>query len=132
MRRVQLFSSLTASAAFFVNRCVFNLANTTLSKRLMVHFSAVKLIEQALLVSSLSPEEYKRCIARSIRGIIFFGTPHSGSGWVALAQGLSSLASLSINKKPNKKLLQVLRRKSDTLVALQSDFVQLNRVRQNE
>ena len=84
---------------------------------------------QVVIVATSSPETYQQSVARSVRGIIFFGTPHSGSGWAVLAKGLGTLASLSLIKKPNKEILRILDRHSDTLVALQSDFLSINRRR---
>ena len=85
--------------------------------------------EEAIRLANESPEEYLNIISMSVSAIIFFGTPHSGSGWSALADGLASLVSLSIVKQSNRSLIGVLKRDSEQLASLQGSFSDLNRRR---
>ena len=54
-------------------------------------------------------------------GIIFFGTPHRGSGKAAYGKILAKVATAVMNKPPSK-LLGALQSNSDTLTRLTSDF----------
>jgi hypothetical protein len=85
--------------------------------------------EEAIILANESPEEYLNVISMSASAIIFFGTPHSGSGWSTLADGLASLVNLSILKHSNRSLIDVLKRDSEQLASLQGSFSNLNRRR---
>jgi pimeloyl-ACP methyl ester carboxylesterase len=85
--------------------------------------------EEAIRLANESPEEYLNVISMSVSAIIFFGTPHSGSGWSTLADGLASLVNLSILKRSNRSLVDVLKRDSEQLASLQRSFSDLNRRR---
>jgi hypothetical protein len=85
--------------------------------------------EEAIRLANESPEEYLNVISMSASAIIFFGTPHSGSGWSTLADGLASLVNLSILKHSNRSLIDVLKRNSEQLASLQGSFSDLNRRR---
>jgi len=85
--------------------------------------------EEAIILANESPEDYLNVISMSVSAIIFFGTPHSGSGWSTLADGLASLVNLSILKQSNRSLLDVLKQDSKELMSLQGSFSALNRKR---
>jgi hypothetical protein len=85
--------------------------------------------EEAIRLANESPEEYLNSISTSVSAIIFFGTPHSGSGWSTLADGLASLVNLSVVKHSNRSLVDVLKRDSEQLASLQGSFSDLNRRR---
>jgi protein SERAC1 len=85
--------------------------------------------EEAIRLANESPEEYLNAISMSVSAILFFGTPHSGSGWSTLADGLASLVNLSILKHSNRHLIGVLKRDSEQLASLQGSFSDLNRRR---
>lgn len=85
--------------------------------------------EEAIRLANESAEEYLNAISMSVSAILFFGTPHSGSGWSTLADGLASLVNLSILKHSNRRLIDVLKRDSEQLASLQGSFSDLNRRR---
>jgi len=59
-------------------------------------------------------------------GVIFFGTPHRGSDFAALAKSLGNLVNLAPNpfgsKTVNTRLLQALERESEDLLSLADLF----------
>ncbi|OBT47076.1 hypothetical protein VE00_03064 [Pseudogymnoascus sp. WSF 3629] len=79
--------------------------------------------QDALLVSSNPHEEEQRDIVSSTYSIAFFGTPHAGSDLERFATVVANIVSLV--KKPNKKLLQVLRSNSEILANIKDDFLAL-------
>ncbi|KAH8588254.1 hypothetical protein B0O99DRAFT_693645 [Bisporella sp. PMI_857] len=76
-------------------------------------------VKQALLSARI--ESQYSSINESTVGIIFFGTPHTGSEKAAYGKILGSVASAMINK-PSSKLLSALQSNSDILARLTSDF----------
>jgi pimeloyl-ACP methyl ester carboxylesterase len=85
--------------------------------------------EEAIRLANESPDDYLNVISMSVSAIIFFGTPHSGSGWSTLADGLASLVNLSLIKQSNRSLIDILKRDSEQLASLQGSFSDLNRRR---
>ena len=85
--------------------------------------------EEAVRLANESPGEYLNIISMSVFAIIFFGAPHSGSGWSTLADGLASLVNLTVLKQSDRSLIDVLKRDSEQLATLQRPFSDLNRKR---
>jgi len=54
-------------------------------------------------------------------GVIFFATPHRGSGKADYGMVLTNVATAVMNK-PKSKLINALQSNSDTLMALTSEF----------
>lgn len=86
--------------------------------------------EDALLSSKASPERHLQQILKCTRGILFLGTPHSGTGLAVVGQRLSRLAGLVSGT--NTPLVEVLRRDSEVLARIQNDFHSLLRSQGNE
>jgi hypothetical protein len=61
-----------------------------------------------------------KAILRATRGIIFLGTPHSGSGLATWAERISR--ALEIIKQPNTEITSVLRRDSEVVARIQDSF----------
>jgi protein SERAC1 len=69
--------------------------------------------QDALLICQNPDEDAQADILSSTRGIAFLGTPHAGSDLERFATAMANIVSLV--KKPNKRLLQVLNKDSETL-----------------
>ncbi|KAF8857571.1 hypothetical protein BDZ45DRAFT_744234 [Acephala macrosclerotiorum] len=76
-------------------------------------------IKQALILAQ--DETLYMSIYNSLRGVIFFGTPHQGSSLAAYATVLTRIPLIFANK-PSPKLLEALRRDSRALKKLTDDF----------
>lgn len=61
--------------------------------------------------------------------VAFFGTPHAGSDFEKLAKAVTNI--VRIVKKPNKKLLGVLRRNSEILANIKDEFLTMVARRQD-
>lgn len=83
--------------------------------------------QDALLICINPSEEAQSDILSSTCGIAFLGTPHAGSDLEKFATAVANVASLV--KKPNKKLLQVLRSNSEILANIKNDFLTMVRMR---
>ncbi|KAK4451580.1 hypothetical protein QBC34DRAFT_400149 [Podospora aff. communis PSN243] len=81
--------------------------------------------QDALLSSKTNPERHLQQILRCTRGILFLGTPHSGTGLAVVGQRLSRLAGLVSGTNP--RLVEVLRRDSEVLARIQDEFHSLLR-----
>lgn len=86
--------------------------------------------QDALLASRASPERHLQQILNCTRGILFLGTPHSGTDLAVVGQRLSRLAGMVSGT--NIRLLEVLRRDSEVLARIQDDFHSLLRLLGNE
>ncbi|KAK8071357.1 LipA and NB-ARC domain-containing protein [Apiospora hydei] len=87
---------------------------------LAAHSMGGLMCEDALLASQNSPESHLRAILECTYGILFLGTPHSGSGLATSAERLAKLIGLI--KDTNPRILGVLRRDSEVLSRIQDDF----------
>ncbi|CZR53779.1 uncharacterized protein PAC_03660 [Phialocephala subalpina] len=76
-------------------------------------------IKQALILAQ--DETFYMSIYNNLQGVIFFGTPHQGSGLAAYATVLTRIPLILANK-PSPKLLEALRRDSDALKKLTDAF----------
>ncbi|KAK7971551.1 hypothetical protein PG989_016567 [Apiospora arundinis] len=87
---------------------------------LVAHSMGGLMCEDALLESQNSPETHLRVILECTSGILFLGTPHSGSGLATSAERLAKLIGLIKNINP--KILAVLRSDSEVLSRIQDAF----------
>ncbi|KAI9858313.1 MAG: hypothetical protein M1813_007588 [Trichoglossum hirsutum] len=85
--------------------------------------------EDALLASRNSAEDHLQNILKYARGIIFLGTPHSGSGLAQWAQLLAK--SIGLIEQANPQILETLQADSEVLARIQTDFHNMIRVRAN-
>lgn len=86
----------------------------------VVHSLGGLVIQDALLICNNPNDEGQSDILSSTRGIAFLGTPHAGADVERFATAVANVVSLV--KKPNKKLLGVLRRNSETLANIKDGF----------
>ena len=80
-------------------------------------------VEDAIVFAKQRPESDQACTAffRSIRGIMFFGTPHSGTdahGAVDMFRAMSQMVA-----QTNKRLVDVLNKESEVLQNMQDEFL---------
>ncbi|KAL8913270.1 MAG: hypothetical protein Q9171_001917 [Xanthocarpia ochracea] len=68
----------------------------------------------------------------SARGICFLGTPNGGSDFTKFATAVANVISLSIVKRPNAQLLEVLKKRSQVLANVKNGFLTLVRRRAEE
>ncbi|KAK3689504.1 hypothetical protein B0T22DRAFT_536401 [Podospora appendiculata] len=95
------------------------------AKNLLSAIAALRLsATTALLTARSSPEEHLRRIFECTSGILFLGTPHSGSSLATVAQRLATLLSFS-TPKTNLRILKVLQRDSEVLARIQNEFFAL-------
>lgn len=81
------------------------------------------------MVSRNSPEKHLRNFVDCTRGILFLGTPHSGSGLARWAEAIAK--SIGFIKQSNTHILEVLKAESEVLARIQSDFHTMLRARVN-
>ena len=77
------------------------------------------IVKQALVWAHREPR-YKPIKDHTL-GIVFFGTPHQGSGKANYGKTLANLAA-GVMHKPKSKLINALQSNSDTLMRLTSEF----------
>jgi len=95
----------------------------------VVHSLGGLVCEDALLSSKNSADRHLQNILDCTRGILFLGTPHSGS---ALARWAELLAkSIGLIKQTNSQILQVLQTDSEVLARIQTEFHTMIRARAN-
>ncbi|KAI8625167.1 hypothetical protein F5Y19DRAFT_451220 [Xylariaceae sp. FL1651] len=85
-------------------------------------------VKDALLLSRTSPETHLRRIFDSTRGILFLGTPHLGASLAPVAEKLAKMIGMAT--RTNLKILKVLRKDSEVLSRIQTDFYSLLRSQQ--
>lgn len=86
---------------------------------LLLLYSLVLTIYQALIYIRNEPEYADLRLLPY--GVIFFGTPHAGSGLVSIGSIISNIARVFL-KHPNKKLLSQLEKDSDSSFDLTLNF----------
>ncbi|KAI1452410.1 Alpha/Beta hydrolase protein [Annulohypoxylon moriforme] len=86
--------------------------------------------EDALVWSKDSAEKHLQKIAECTRGILFLGTPHSGSGFAVAAGALARY--LNLVKQTNTQILNALRTDSEVLARIQAAFQNMIRARAND
>jgi hypothetical protein len=85
---------------------------------------------KALFKSKNSADKHIQLIIACTKGVIFMGTPHSGTD--ALATWAKSLAtSIGVLTQTNAEILDVLKRGSESLYRIQTDFHTMIRARRN-
>ena len=77
------------------------------------------------MASRISPEEHLRRIYESTFGILFLGTPHSGTILATLSGRLAQFVSPAT--RTNLRIVNVLRRDSEVLARIRSEFHSLLR-----
>ncbi|KFY33768.1 hypothetical protein V494_07314 [Pseudogymnoascus sp. VKM F-4513 (FW-928)] len=87
----------------------------------VVHSLGGIVCQDALLVCNNPHEDAQTDILSSTCGVAFLGTPHAGSGMKSFATALANIVSLV--KKPNKKLLEVLGKNSEVLANIENGFL---------
>jgi hypothetical protein len=85
---------------------------------------------QALLASRATPEIHLRRILESTYGILFLGTPHSGTGLATVAKRLAQIMPPSTGT--NLRIVKVLQKDSEVLARIQNEFHSLLRSRRQE
>ncbi|KAK4063787.1 hypothetical protein Trihar35433_8495 [Trichoderma harzianum] len=86
----------------------------------VVHSLGGLVIQDALLICNNPNDDGQSDILSSTRGVAFLGTPHAGADLERFATAVANVVSLV--KKPNKRLLGVLRRNSETLANIKDGF----------
>jgi hypothetical protein len=81
------------------------------------------------VASRNSADKHLQNILECTRGIIFLGTPHSGSGFARWAELLAK--SLGLLKQTNPQILEVLKADSEVLARIQTEFHTMTRARAN-
>ncbi|KAF8545005.1 hypothetical protein BDD12DRAFT_937273 [Trichophaea hybrida] len=95
----------------------------------VVHSLGGLVCADTLLASRNSAEPHLQNILECTYGILFLGTPHSGSGLARWAELLAK--SIGIIKQTNPQILEVLKNDSEVLARIQSDFHTMLRARAN-
>ncbi|KAI0476806.1 hypothetical protein F4859DRAFT_514138 [Xylaria cf. heliscus] len=84
----------------------------------------------ALAMARQRPDEHIRRIVRSVRGVIFLGTPHHGSGLAHWAEQLAKY--IGVVKQTNQEILKVLKADSEVLARIQDSFHTMVQARNQE
>lgn len=87
---------------------------------LVAHSLGGLVSKKAVLLSRNNPEAYLRDLYKSVKGIVFIGTPHRGS-WMA-RWGAISAEALGFVKSTNPSILDILRTDDKLLEDVQKDF----------
>ena len=122
-------NQLTDHAMNFLQTVTVDREKKNASNRPLVvvaHSLGGLLIKQAILKSKNSPEKHLQNMYNMVKGIIFMGTPHTGS-WMA-DWGKIPADILGILKSTNTNLLRVLQTNDELLVSLNADFLSLLRL----
>ncbi|KAL4878662.1 hypothetical protein BJY04DRAFT_195344 [Aspergillus karnatakaensis] len=76
--------------------------------------------QDAINTSQISPDDHLKVLAQHTVGIIFLGTPHSGSALAPWAEQLAR--SVGLVKQTNSQILEVLKQDSEVLARIQNSF----------
>ena len=95
----------------------------------VVHSLGGLVCEDAIFFCNNAINDSQEDFLASVHGVVFFGTPHAGSDFTKFATAISDIISLSIVKKPNRALLDVLKKNSEMLANIENDFFALIRNR---
>ena len=83
-----------------------------------------------LLASRNSADAHLKIVLENTTGIAFMGTPHHGSSLARWGELLAT--SVGVLKQPNADVVRILRRESEVLARIQSDFHTMLRDRTNQ
>ncbi|KAI1755436.1 hypothetical protein F4782DRAFT_488567 [Xylaria castorea] len=86
--------------------------------------------QDALSTARGRTDEHFRSILRSVRGVVFLGTPHHGASLAVWAERLSMY--IGVVKQTNSKILEVLRTDSEVLARIQDGFHTMIQARRTE
>ena len=86
----------------------------------VVHSLGGLVIQEALLLCTNPNDGAHADILASTRGVAFLGTPHAGADLATVATVVANI--VSIIKKPNRRLLRVLNKNSETLAGIIGGF----------
>ncbi|KAL8859328.1 MAG: hypothetical protein Q9178_004266 [Gyalolechia marmorata] len=89
-------------------------------------------VQDALLLCVNPSDKSQATFLNSARGICFLGTPNGGSDFTKFATAVANVISLSIVKRPNAQLLEVLKKRSQVLANVKNGFLTLVRRRAEE
>jgi hypothetical protein len=81
-------------------------------------------IERAIQLSENNAEEHLRGIEKHTLGILFFGTPHRGSGIAPFAKSIGRLLQTALGKRVNTAILEALEQNSSILLDVEDWFGQ--------
>jgi protein SERAC1 len=84
---------------------------------------------QALLASRNSADDHLQSMLKCTYGILFLGTPHSGSALAKWAEHFAQ--SIGLIKQANLDIIRLLKSDSEVLARIQSDFHTMVRAKQN-
>ncbi|KAI0437652.1 hypothetical protein F4803DRAFT_565895 [Xylaria telfairii] len=84
----------------------------------------------ALTTARQRTERHIQSILRSVRGVIFLGTPHHGAGLAVWAERLAMY--IGVVKQTNSEIVGVLRTDSEVLARIQDSFHTMVRARSQE
>lgn len=85
--------------------------------------------KNAIALSENSADQHLKQVEKDIVGIAFLGTPHRGADSAPLASAIAKIAQAS-GKRVNTDILEVLKRNSQVLSAVENSFT--NWCRKNE
>lgn len=91
----------------------------------VVHSLGGLVCQDAIFSCNNASEKSQQDILNSVRGVVFFGTPHAGSDFAAIANAAASLVRLTVVKQPNSYILDVLNSNSAMLANIENDFSKL-------
>ncbi|KAI0552967.1 hypothetical protein F4679DRAFT_581058 [Xylaria curta] len=86
--------------------------------------------QNAMCIARERTDRHIQSILRSVRGVVFLGTPHHGAGLAVWAERLS--VYIGIMKQTNSKILGVLRENSEVLARIQDGFYTMIQARSIE
>lgn len=121
-------NQLTDHAMNFLQKVTADREKNNASDRpliIVAHSLGGLVSKQAILKSKNSPEVHLQNLYNMTKGIIFMGTPHTGS-WIA-DWGEIFVDIFGILKSTNMTLLRVLQTKDELLLSLNEDFLYLLR-----
>ncbi|KAI1853349.1 hypothetical protein JX266_002055 [Neoarthrinium moseri] len=96
----------------------------------VAHSMGGLICQDMLVASKSSPEKHLQNVVDSTAGIVFLGTPHSGSALALYAERLAKFIGLV--KTTNPRIIGVLRRDSEVLARIQSQFHSMIRLRASD
>lgn len=115
---------LTDHATKFLSDLTADRASCNASSRPLIfvaHSLGGLICKEAILLSRNNPDSHLRSIFNCTKGIIFVGTPHSGS-WMAEWEKIPAVA-LGVMKATDKSLLGILETDVQSLLSVQNAFL---------